>query len=118
MDVIYFRPFNFHVDDSVRTSRVVQYVSLPEYPWELLRDKFNGVYEKPLSSSPDGIAWFHVRIVIKSPLVTVYVNGSKKPSLAVEKLNKRASGKIGLWVGNNSDGDFANLQISSQLNRY
>lgn len=114
MDIIYFRPFNFHVADSVRKSHAVQYVSHPEYPWEVLRDKFNGVYEKPLKSSPDGIAWFHVKIVVKSPRITVYVNGSKEPSLTVEKLNNRASGKIGLWVGNNSDGDFANLEISSQ----
>ena len=114
MDVVYFRPFNFHVEDSVRKSHAVQYVSLPEYSWEVLREKFNGIYEKPLTSSPDGIAWFHVRIVIKSPRITVYVNGSPEPSLAVDKLNTRASGRIGLWVGNNSDGDFANLQISSQ----
>jgi hypothetical protein len=114
MDVVYFRPFNFHVEDSVRKLHAVQYVSLPEYSWEVLRDKFSGVYEKPLKSSPDGIAWFHVKVVIKSPQVTVYVNGSKVPSLTVEKLNNRASGRIGLWVGNNSDGDFANLQISSQ----
>jgi hypothetical protein len=114
MDVIYFRPFNFHVADSVRKSHAVQYVSLPDYSWEVLREKFNGIYEKPLKSSPDGIAWFHVRIVVKSPLITVYVNGSPEPSLTVDKLNTRASGKIGLWVGNNSDGDFANLQISSK----
>jgi hypothetical protein len=113
MDVVYFRPFNFNVADSVRKSHTVQYVSLPEYPWEVLRDKFNGIYEKPLNSSPDGNAWFHVKIVVKSPQINVFVNGSEEPCLTVDKLNNRASGRIGLWVGNNSDGDFANLEISS-----
>jgi uncharacterized protein with NRDE domain len=47
-------------------------------------------------------------------MVTVYVNGNQEPSLSVEQLNKRTSGKIGLWVGNNSDGDFANLTILKQ----
>jgi hypothetical protein len=52
-----------------------------------------------------------VKIIVKSPQIIVFVNGNQEPSLIVEKLNTRASGKIGLWVGNNSDGDFANLQI-------
>ena len=114
MDVVYFRPFNFQAADPVRKSHSVQYVSHPEHTWQVLREKFNGVYEKPVNPPPDGNEWFHVRVVINSPLIKVYVNGNKEPSLTVEKLNNRASGRIGLWVGNNSDGDFANLQISSQ----
>jgi len=114
MDVVYFRPFNFQAADPVRKSHAVQYVSHPEHTWQVLREKFNGVYEKPVNPSPEGNEWFHVRVVINSPLINVYVNGNKVPSLTVEKLNNRASGRIGVWVGNNSDGDFANLQISSQ----
>jgi len=114
MDVVYFRPFNFQATDPVRKSHAVQYVSHPEHTWQVLREKFNGVYEKPVTPAPDGNAWFHVRVVVNSPLINVYVNGSKGPCLTVEKLNNRASGKIGLWVGNNSDGDFANFQISSE----
>jgi hypothetical protein len=114
MDVVYFRPFNFQAADPGRKSHAVQYVSHPEHTWQVLREKFNGVYEKPVNPSPDGNAWFHVRVVVNSPLINVYVNGSKEPSLTVEKLNNRASGRIGLWVGNTSDGDFANLMISSQ----
>lgn len=53
------------------------------------------------------------KIVIQFPKVTVYVDGNSEPSLSIDKLNDRKTGKIGLWVGNNSDGDFANLQIST-----
>jgi hypothetical protein len=112
MDAIYFRPFNFQSDDSVHRIHSVQYVSLPDYPWQVLRDKFNGIYEKAVTPAPKGNEWFHVKIVINDPTITVYVNGNTKPCLTVEKLNKRVSGKIGLWVGNNSEGDFANLQIN------
>jgi len=42
------------------------------------------------------------------------VNGNTEPSLTVEKMNKRETGKIGLWVGNGSDGDFANMQVTPQ----
>jgi hypothetical protein len=113
LDAIYFRPFNFQSTDSLHKIHAVQYISQPDFPWEVLREKFNGKYEKAIIPSPDGNEWVHAKIVIKYPQVTVYVNGNLEPSLNVEKLNNRTSGKIGLWVGNNSDGDFANLQIMS-----
>jgi hypothetical protein len=58
--------------------------------------------------------WFHAKIVIQYPHVSVYVNGNTSPSLEIDKLNNRKTGKIGLWVGNGSDGDFANLHITNQ----
>ena len=113
-DAVYFRPFNFQSTDLVRKIHAVQYVAYPDYPWQILREKFNGKFEKAVIPSPNGTEWFHVKITIKYPMVTVFVNGSSEPSLTIEKLNNRKTGKIGLWVGNNSDGDFANLQITSQ----
>ena len=111
-DAIYFRPFNFQSTDPVRKIHGVQYISHPDYTWQVLREKYSGKYEKAVIPSPDGNEWFHVKIVINYPLVTVYVNGNSEPSLSVETLNDRKSGKIGLWVGNGSDGDFTNLQIT------
>jgi hypothetical protein len=113
-DAVYFRPFNFQSTDPARKIHAVQYVAYPDYPWQLLREKFNGKFEKAVIPSPNGTEWFHVKITIKYPMVKVFVNGSSEPSLTIEKLNNRKTGKIGLWVGNNSDGDFAKLQITSQ----
>jgi hypothetical protein len=113
-DAVYFRPFNFQSTDPVRKIHAVQYVAYPDYPWQLLRDKFNGKFEKAVIPSPNATEWFHVKITIKYPVVTVFVNGNLEPSLTIEKLNTRTTGKIGLWVGNNSDGDFADLQITPQ----
>jgi len=113
-DAVYFRPFNFQSDDPERKIHAVQYVSMPDYSWDVLREKFNGKYEKSIIPAPKGNEWFHVKIVVKSPQVTVYINGNREASLSIETLNNRASGKIGLWVGNNSDGDFANFQISPE----
>lgn len=110
-DAIYFRPFNFQSTDPERKIHAVQYISQPDYSWQVLREKFNGKYEKPVNPAPNGNDWFHVKIIVNYPQISVFVNGSPEPSLSVEKLNERGSGKIGLWVGNNSDGDFANLQI-------
>jgi hypothetical protein len=114
LDAIYFRPFNFQSADPIRKVHAVQYVSQPDKPWQVLREQFPGIYEKAVNPATDGNEWFHAKIIIKYPIVTVYFNGSKEPSLTIEKLNKRSTGKIGIWVGNNSGGDFANLQVTPQ----
>jgi len=112
MDVIYFRPFNFLAADSVKRSHSVQYASHPEYPWQVLREKFNGQYEKDIKSTPNPNEWFHVRVEVNYPQLKVFVNGSTVPSLVVKKLNERKSGLLGLWAGNNSDGAYANLRVT------
>jgi hypothetical protein len=111
-DVIYLRPFNFKAEEPVKRSHSVQYASHPEYPWPLLREKFNGKYESAIVPAPDPNEWFHVRIEVNYPEVKTSINGNATPSMVVTKLNDRKSGILGLWVGNNSDGDFANLKIT------
>jgi hypothetical protein len=113
-DVVYFRPFNFQTTDPVRKIHAVQYVSLPKYDWQKLRNEQNGKYEKTIAPAPNPNEWFHAKIEIVFPVVKVYVNGSTEPSLVVEQLNATKSGKLGLWVGNNSDGNFANLTIQKK----
>jgi hypothetical protein len=113
MDVIYFRPFNFLAADSVKRSHSVQYAAHPLYPWQVLREKFTGQYEKDIRQPvPDPNGWFHIRIEVNYPEIKVFVNGNTISSLNVKKLNDRKSGLLGLWTGNNSDGAFANLKVT------
>ena len=112
LDAIYFRPFNFHSTDSVRHIHAVQYISNPEFPWHVLRETQNAKYEKAIASAPDPNEWFHVKIIADYPHLAVYVNHNDLPCLSVDKLNDRQHGKIGLWVGNTSGGEFANLVIT------
>jgi hypothetical protein len=111
-DAIYFRPFNFKNPDPVRSNHAVQYVSHPEYTWQKLRAEKPEQYEKAVRPVPDPNGWFHVRVVIAAPKVSVYVDGSSEPSLTVDKLGTRLEGMYGLMVGNGSGGDFANLKIA------
>lgn len=111
-DAIYFRPFNFRASEPARRNHAVQYVSNPTYTWERLRKEFPEKYEKPIVPAPDPNGWFHARIVVAYPKVSVFVNGAAEPSLVVEQLSDRKAGWIGLWVGNGSGGEFANLKIS------
>jgi hypothetical protein len=110
-DAVYFRPFNFRATDPERHSHAVQYVSHPQWPWEKLRSGRPGEFEQAVVPEPDGDDWFHARVVVNRPNVTVFVNGNSKPVLAVKELSDRTHGWLGLWVGNGSGGSFANLQV-------
>jgi hypothetical protein len=110
-DAIYFRPFNFRTADQARVLRAVQYISHPAHPWQKLRADHPGQYEKPVKPVPDPNAWFHARVVVASPKVSVFVGDATEPCLVVNQLSDRRKGLVGLWVGNMSGGDFANLKI-------
>ena len=91
-----------------------QYTSEPQWLWAKLRQEKTGQYEKAITPAPDGDAWFHAKIVVTGKKVSVFVNGADKPSLEVETLNDRTTGKIGLWAGAGAGqgGHFANLKIT------
>jgi hypothetical protein len=110
-DAIYFRPFNFSNPDTIRRWRAVQYISVPTYEWDKLREQSPGKYENKVNPVPNADEWFHCKIIVKDRLISVFVNNSPKPSLVVTKLTNTSKGKIGLWVENGSDGSFANLEI-------
>lgn len=112
-DAVYFRPFNFRSEDPARRAHSVQYISHPDWKWPRLRQERPGQFEKPLEPAIDGDSWFHVRIVVRHPTVSVYVNGASEPCLTVEALSGPRTGRVALWVGNNSPGRFANLKIRS-----
>ncbi|MEO5890554.1 MAG: hypothetical protein ABIQ31_09890 [Ferruginibacter sp.] len=108
-EAIYFRPFNFK--NLRRNDHSVQYIAHPQYTWNRLRDEHPGKYEQKVSPVPDPAGWFHALIVIKFPVVKVFINHSGEPSLIINQLSNRQEGKVGLWVGNNSEGYFKNLRI-------
>jgi hypothetical protein len=111
-EAVYFRPFNFKIEDPARRQRAVQYISHPDHPWEKLRADTPGKYEKPVSPVPDPDGWFRARIVVEAQRVSVFVNDATTPCLVVTPLSQRTNGMIGLWVGNGSSGDFANLKLT------
>jgi hypothetical protein len=116
-DCVYFRPFNFRAENPENASHAVQYISLPQWPWQKLRAEKTDQYEKPIAPPPDGDAWFHTKIVVVGGKVRVFVNGAEKASLEVEKLNDRTSRRIAIWGGDAGNGaHFANLKITPWRN--
>ena len=55
--------------------------------------------------------WIHVRIVIASPKVSVFVEYAKEPRLVVNQLSDRGRGLTGLWTDGTASAEFANLRI-------
>ena len=110
-DAVYTRPFNFNAADSARKARSLQYMSVPDNTWDVLREKFPGKYEAAVAPPPAADAWVRLTLEIESRRLRVFVNDASTPALTVDLLNDRLKGRVGLWVGNNSEGWFRNLTI-------
>jgi len=113
-DAIYLRPFQFQEDEPLK-SRAIQYISLPDHTWQILRENSPGKYEHSIvPTAPDPNSWMRMRIVIKDSTVTTYINGSASPTLVIRKVTKVKSGAIGFYVADTSGGDFANITITKE----
>jgi len=111
-EAVYVRPFNFRAEGEVSRSHSVQYVLVPSHEWRRLRTEHPGQYEAAIASSPAPVAWVHLRLELDGPTVRVFVDRAPEPALVVDRIGAVTSGWIGLWVGHNSDGTFANLKVS------
>lgn len=112
-DAVYCRPFNFYAKDSIRKIHAIQYVSHPNYTWKKLREERNGQFEKEISNAPDPNNWYKMKINVEDNLVKAYINNAINPSLIINKLNDRTNGKIGIFVGDNSDGNFSSIKVTN-----
>lgn len=111
-EAVYLRPFNFRSADPVRHQHAVQYIAPPDYDWPRLRKEFPEEFENPVHPSIEPTGWVPLRAVVKGLTVQVYVGQVASPTLTVRKLGQQDRGQVGLWVGNTSEGDFANLRIT------
>ena len=110
-ECIYLRPTNGRAEDQVRRNHSVQYISVPGFPWHLLRKEFPEKYE----SYVDLIAgeWTKVKIDVRGEKARLFVNGVEQPTLLVNDLKQGLSkGSVALWIGTETLAHFANLRIS------
>jgi hypothetical protein len=109
---VYLRPFNFRAEDPIRHQHAVQYMESPDYDWPRLRQEFPEEFENPVDQSIAPTDWVPLRVVVKGKTIQIYVGTGTSPALEARKLGQLDRGSVGLWTGNNSDGDFANLRIT------
>lgn len=110
-DAVYCRPFNFFAKDSVRRIHAIQYISHPVYTWKKLRAEQNAVYEKEILLPPGPNEWFTMKLVIDATTISAFINGAALPSLQIQKLSDRQTGRIGLYTADSSGGDFKSISI-------
>lgn len=111
-EAVYLRPFNFRATDPARHQHAVQYMMLPEFDWPKLRSQFPEEFENPVDQAVSPTDWVPLRVVVGPKSVQIFAGPSKTSALEARKLGALYSGAVGLWTGNGSDGDFANLRIT------
>ena len=111
-EAVYVRPFNFRASDPLRKQHAVQYIMLPEFDYDRLRRDFPEEFENPVDASLGPTDWVKLRVVVGGRSVQIYVGPVNGVTLEVRKLGELYSGQVGLWVGNESGGDFANLVVT------
>jgi hypothetical protein len=110
-ECFYLRPTNGRADDQVRRNHSAQYISIPGFPWQLLREKFPEKYESYVDLQPG--EWTKVKILVKGDHAQLFVNGAAQPTLIVNDLKQPvADGGVGLWVGPGTVAHFTNLRVT------
>jgi hypothetical protein len=92
-ECFYLRPKNGRAEDQLQRNHSTQYISVPGYPWNKLREESPGKYE----SYVDLVAgqWTKVKIEVSGTKARLYVNGSEQPVQIVNDL-KQAPTKGGI----------------------
>ncbi|MEW4486645.1 family 16 glycoside hydrolase [Thalassoglobus sp. JC818] len=110
-DCFYLRPTNGRADDQLRRNHSCQYMSHPEFPFNVLRRDFPGVYESYVDLAP--AEWTQVKIVVDGEKAQLYVNGAEQPCLIVNDLKRAGkTGAIALWMEQSTEAYFRNLVVS------
>ena len=88
----------------------MQYMSHPDFPWNLLRQTRPEEFENPAAPEPGPNDWFRTRIEVTEERVRVFVDDGDSPCLDVELLGEQRDGKLGLWF--NGIASFRNLVVT------
>jgi hypothetical protein len=113
-EAFYIRPTNGRADDQLRRNHATQYISEPAFPWERLRRETPGVYESYVDLEAG--AWTHLRIEVTGNRARLYVNHAPQPALIVNdlKLGADAAGGVALWIGDETEGWFADVRVTPE----
>lgn len=109
----YLRPVNGRIDDQVMRNHSIQYISIPGFPWQKLREEFPWKYESYADLVPG--EWNHVKVEFQGEKSKIYVNRMDQPAMIVNDMKQPVkSGGIALWVGPGTLAHFADLKVSAQ----
>ncbi|HKE29077.1 MAG TPA: hypothetical protein VKB88_42295 [Bryobacteraceae bacterium] len=111
-ECFYIRPKNGRSTDQVQRNHSTQYISIPGFPWDMLRRETPGKYESYVDLVPG--QWTKFKIEVNGKIARLYVNGAEQATLIVNDLRQPSSnGGVALWVGQGTIAHFAGLKVTS-----
>jgi hypothetical protein len=103
--------YNGRSDDQLQRNHSAQYISIPEFTWNRLRQEFPGKYETFVDLVPG--EWTKVKIEVRGEKARLYVHGAQQPTLIVNHLlHGTTKGAIALFISVGSLAHFSNLRVS------
>jgi hypothetical protein len=109
-ECFYLRMTNGRSPSQELRNHAVQYCSIPDHRWDVLREMQPFRYEAYADLELG--AWRHVKISIKGTEAKFYVGESKQPTLIVHDLFLGPTGgKLAFWVGGYTRAYFSNLKV-------
>jgi hypothetical protein len=109
-EAFYLRMTNGRAEDQLQRNHSAQYVSLPDFPWNRLRDENPGKYESYVDLVAG--AWTRMKVQVAGTAARLYVNGAHEPCLIVNDLKPGpAHGEVALWIGSDTVAHFSNLTV-------
>lgn len=110
-EAFYLRPYNGRSQDQLQRNHSAQYISIPEFTWNRLRQEFPGKYETYVDLVPG--EWTKVKIEVQGEKARLYVHDAQQPTLIVNILHQGVTkGAIALWISVGTVAHFSNLRIS------
>jgi hypothetical protein len=93
-----------------RLTRAIQYISAPQYDFQVLRDNYPGVYEKGAKITIN--RWHHLKIEVNNKKAVVYIDGDSNPTLTIDNMfGENKEGKVGLFVDQGTNAYYKNMTI-------
>ena len=73
----------------MRHMHAVQYIAVPDFNWQKLRQDFPEEFENPVDQLIHSAAWVRLRVVVKGQVVQIYVGQAASPTLEVPARHAR-----------------------------
>jgi hypothetical protein len=84
----------FQSDNPEHVANGLQYMSMPEFGWPVLRQRFPGIYEKSIGSRPSPDEWISLVVKFGGGRVQAIVNNARAPQLDVALLTTQTAGRV------------------------
>ena len=111
-ECMYIRPTNGRAQQQLRRNRATQYFSYPDWKFDRLRQEVPGHYESYVDLEAG--VWTKLRIEVDGERAILFVHEPEQPTLIVNDLKHGpdATGAVGLYIDNGTEGFFRNLRIT------